>query len=1197
MRYAFLVLALSFLLVAGMASAADSWVSLDGSATTAPTTRVLRSDQSGLTLELTLHGFTAETVETRGGAFTSIGVPGCGVSTEVGRASLPVLRELVQLPVGALADVTVTVLETRTATLEELGIAHRIAPLQAPVEKVPGALESAPFVLDDAYYTSSAASHIWADVAAGGTMRGMDFAELSVSPLRYNPSDGTIEYATRIVVEVSFTGGDMLQTAAMMERYANPYVGKLARDLFINHTAYEGRYDIPLPIGYLIVTHDNFESAIQPLADWKAQKGYDVTVVATSDIPGGNTKENIKAYIEDAYDNWAVPPTFVLLVGDTGYISHWVGTQSDSPSTDLYYVTMDGSSDWQPDLWVGRFSCTSSAQVTNLVDKTVEYETFDLTSGTGWIKKAVFMASEDNYTVSEGTHNSVISSYLTPAGYTSQKLYMHTYNATTAQVSAAFNDGRGIGIYSGHGAITYWADGPQFTATNVNALSNGDMLPLVHSYSCLTGQFSTACFGETWINATNKGALVFWGSSVTSYWDEDDVLEEGTFEAFFGEDYTWACGISHRAMYHLYTHYSGGGSTRRYFEMYNILGDPSVDIWTDAPATFDASYAGSIPAGSTSFDVTVNRVGGGAVDHALVHVSKASDGVTETYYTNGSGYASIPLSPAPTTAGALSITITKHNYYPHEGSSTVSLADAPYVAYDSQSVDDDTSGGSSGNGDSMVDAGETVELSVTVENVGNQPAYGVSATLGTTDSYVTMIDAYEEYGDILVGGFASCVEDYDFEVDGSCPDGHSIGFELTATDGDSTWVSGFSITVGAPMLTVGNIVVDDAMGNGNGCAEPGETVEITVTLANGGTKSASGVTAVLSTSDPYVTISQDTATASLIGSGGSSDLTPDYTVLVLPTSPDPHEVVLSLYCTTALGYETSADFTLSVGGGIDEDFEGSGEDWTHSNITSGFSDEWHVETYRYHSSGHSWKFGGSGSATYGTSDDGALYTPSFCIGAEGELTFWDWLAAEEESSTSAWDCALVEISTNGGGSWANLAPVGGYSHAKNDNTSNPLPTGTPCWSGSHAWQLETFDLSAYEGETAIVRFRFVSDGYVSEEGWYVDDVNVTSTSTGVNDPGEIVPREFALLQNAPNPFNPVTTIAFALPEQADVSVKVYNMAGRVVRTLVDGSEGPGTHSVVWDGRDEAGRSVASGVYFYRMSAGDFSERRMMVLLK
>ena len=90
----------------------------------------------------------------------------------------------------------------------------------------------------------------------------------------------------------------------------------------------------------------------------------------------------------------------------------------------------------------------------------------------------------------------------------------------------------------------------------------------------------------------------------------------------------------------------------------------------------------------------------------------------------------------------MSVTVTRHDYYPHEGTSTVSLADAPYVTYESHAVNDYTGGG---NGDGMVDAGETIELVVSVENVGNQPAYGVSATLGTLDSYVTMIDAYEEY--------------------------------------------------------------------------------------------------------------------------------------------------------------------------------------------------------------------------------------------------------------------------------------------------------------------------------------------------------------------------------------------------------------------------------------------------------------------
>ena len=285
------------------------------------------------------------------------------------------------------------------------------------------------------------------------------------------------------------------------------------------------------------------------------------------------------------------------------------------------------------------------------------------------------------------------------------------------------------------------------------------------------------------------------------------------------------------------------------------------------------------------------------------------------------------------------------------------------------------------------------------------------------------------------------------------------------------------------------------------------------------------------------------------------------------------------------------------GGGLEEQFEGSGTDWTHYVVTSGFADQWHVETYRYHSSGHSWKFGGAGSVDYTDSADGALLTPAVCVGASGELSFWDWLYAEEETSTSAWDCALVEISTDGGSTWSVLIPVGGYSHTKNSNPDNPLPEGTPCWSGYHDWREESFDLSAYEGANAIFRFRFASDGYVTEEGWYVDDVNVSSTSTGVGEDLNLLPGTFAVYQNSPNPFNPVTEIRYALPEPARVEVRIYNIAGALVKTLRDAREEAGFKSVVWDGTNDAGRPVASGVYLYSVIAGEQSDKRMMVLLK
>ncbi|MCK5127002.1 MAG: T9SS type A sorting domain-containing protein [candidate division Zixibacteria bacterium] len=89
-----------------------------------------------------------------------------------------------------------------------------------------------------------------------------------------------------------------------------------------------------------------------------------------------------------------------------------------------------------------------------------------------------------------------------------------------------------------------------------------------------------------------------------------------------------------------------------------------------------------------------------------------------------------------------------------------------------------------------------------------------------------------------------------------------------------------------------------------------------------------------------------------------------------------------------------------------------------------------------------------------------------------------------------------------------------------------------------------------------------------------------------------LPSEFSLLQNHPNPFNPVTTIAFTLPEAMYVRLDVFNIMGQRVTTLVDGVKEAGYHSVSW-----GGGNVASGVYFYKIQAGVNSETRKMVLMK
>ena len=89
-----------------------------------------------------------------------------------------------------------------------------------------------------------------------------------------------------------------------------------------------------------------------------------------------------------------------------------------------------------------------------------------------------------------------------------------------------------------------------------------------------------------------------------------------------------------------------------------------------------------------------------------------------------------------------------------------------------------------------------------------------------------------------------------------------------------------------------------------------------------------------------------------------------------------------------------------------------------------------------------------------------------------------------------------------------------------------------------------------------------------------------------------------LRQNVPNPFNPQTTIAFDLPTPASVSLRVFDVSGRLVRVLLDGDVFPdGRHEAIWNGRDETGHRMASGTYFYRLEAGPYSETKRMVLMK
>jgi hypothetical protein len=177
-----------------------------------------------------------------------------------------------------------------------------------------------------------------------------------------------------------------------------------------------------------------------------------------------------------------------------------------------------------------------------------------------------------------------------------------------------------------------------------------------------------------------------------------------------------------------------------------------------------------------------------------------------------------------------------------------------------------------------------------------------------------------------------------------------------------------------------------------------------------------------------------------------------------------------------------------------------------------------------------------------------------------------------------------------------------YVHHGFANTGDPTDWHSPAPINDHlgAWDFDgrkvsqgTFtgsDPGILYGGMLSFPFNF-EDLYFDNSSW----VDVEEETAG-QDP----PAKFSLARNCPNPFNPATRIEYTVhTRQAPLrtTLKIYNIRGRLVRTLVDESKVAGTHEVTWDGRDEGGNEVASGVYLYRLQAGDFDQTKKMVLMK
>jgi hypothetical protein len=233
-----------------------------------------------------------------------------------------------------------------------------------------------------------------------------------------------------------------------------------------------------------------------------------------------------------------------------------------------------------------------------------------------------------------------------------------------------------------------------------------------------------------------------------------------------------------------------------------------------------------------------------------------------------------------------------------------------------------------------------------------------------------------------------------------------------------------------------------------------------------------------------------------------------------------------------------------------------------------------------------------GAALAGTGDinmEDGLFTP-------GELLEVPIYLANGENLLSfeidvAYDPEIVSFETV---DWSNM--IEHFSIEENNESGLMRVAGsgsTPDGAEGVFGNLQVFVDGGFEGES----FEISISTYRINENEPIQDVVARFTNSALGLDHNSIPEVFALHQNYPNPFNPVTSIQYELPENAFVNIRIYDLKGRLVNTLVSKEQTAGYKAIKWAGVDDKGKAVSAGIYLYEIQAGDFRETKKMVLLK
>ena len=571
-------------------------------------------------------------VETEEGLFSRIYINGCGGSSNIGEPELPVSVNMLEIPVFGDYVLNVYGKEFVIYDAKSLGIRNPVYPAQASVSKS----HKGPVAFTrnkNTYQTDAFYALPLAQFKEAGIMRNINLGELYVSPVQYNPVTQEIKIYKSVDVEILFKKIEFVKTQVIKDLHSSPL---FQPSNIINPMSYSKAEFSNTPIKYLIVAHSMFRGELDEFIAWKKRKGFLVETGYTDDEDVGATTTSIAAFIKSHYvnatqDNPA--PVFVLLVGDVQQIPTFLETFGYGYfPTDLYYFTWAGG--FFPCCYYGRFSAQNVEQLIPQIEKTLQYEQYTMTNP-DYLDKICLIAGYDAQEAPKygnGFLNYATRYYATKEyGYSTIYAHFHPcyLDPEPEQIRLEIGEGVGIANFTAHCSTSGW-NRPNFYTQHIAAMNNLNKYGLMIGNCCESNKFSVdQCFGEALLRAQGKGAVGYIGASDDTYWDEDyywsigfrtlctanpeyDATRLGAYDRLFhthGESYDkWMTTFgSMIAAGNLSVQASTSDFSMKkyYWEVYHLMGDPSVMTYLTKPFWMPVVLNEVIPFGDSTLNAKV----------------------------------------------------------------------------------------------------------------------------------------------------------------------------------------------------------------------------------------------------------------------------------------------------------------------------------------------------------------------------------------------------------------------------------------------------------------------------------------------------------------------------------------------------------------------------------------------------------------